>query len=95
MLWQPALPTRYLEMNTQDLARRIEQRRDELGDDLLILGHHYQQDDVLDHADLTGDSLKLSQMAAKDGVKIPLSRLARVGSAGGRCRLSLYCACTG
>ncbi|MCZ6835984.1 MAG: quinolinate synthase NadA [Planctomycetota bacterium] len=69
MLWQPALPTRYLEMNPTDLARRIKERRAELGDDLLILGHHYQQDDVLAHADLTGDSLKLSQMAALESVE--------------------------
>jgi quinolinate synthase len=66
MLWQPSLPEKYLAMSDADLARAIAARRKELGDDLLILGHHYQQDDVIQHADLTGDSLKLSQMAAKE-----------------------------
>ena len=69
MLWQPSLPDRYLEMSEGEMRRCIEARRAELGDDLLILGHHYQQDAVIQHADLTGDSLKLSQMAAEEAVK--------------------------
>ena len=35
-----------------------------MGDSLLILGHHYQQDEVIQYADLRGDSYKLSQLAA-------------------------------
>ena len=66
MLWQPALPDRYKTMSDSDLHAAIEARRAQLGDDLLILGHHYQQDAVIQHADLTGDSLKLSQMAADE-----------------------------
>ena len=66
MLWQPPLPEPYLRMSDEDLAHRIRARKDELGDRLLVLGHHYQQDDVVRHADLTGDSLKLSQMAADE-----------------------------
>ena len=69
MLWQPALPERYRTMSEADLAAAITARRRELGTDLLILGHHYQQDEVIQHADLTGDSLKLSRMAAEEAVK--------------------------
>jgi len=64
MLWQPALPDRYLKLPEAELADAIRARRAGLGDRLLVLGHHYQQDDVIRHADLTGDSLKLSQLAA-------------------------------
>ena len=66
MLWQPALPDRYQRMSDDELAAGIRARKAELGNRLLVLGHHYQQDDVVQHADLTGDSLKLSQMAAAE-----------------------------
>lgn len=64
MLWQPSLPEAYLRMGSDELARAITQRRRELGDSLVILGHHYQTDEIIRHADFTGDSLKLSQLAA-------------------------------
>ena len=64
MLWQPSLHERYTLADSADLARDIAARRKQLGDKLVILGHHYQTDAVYRHADLTGDSLKLSQMAA-------------------------------
>ncbi|MFM7052935.1 MAG: quinolinate synthase NadA [Planctomycetota bacterium] len=66
MLWQPSLPERYIAAGEDELGRAIEARRRELGARLLILGHHYQQDEVIRHADLTGDSLKLSQLAAAE-----------------------------
>ncbi len=65
MLWQPALPEEYARLTEDQLAERIEARRAELGRRLVILGHHYQQDEVIGHADLTGDSFKLSQLAAR------------------------------
>ncbi|MDX1488470.1 MAG: quinolinate synthase NadA [Acidiferrobacterales bacterium] len=43
---------------------RIRQAKDALGDDLVILGHHYQRDEVFRHAHYSGDSLKLSRQAA-------------------------------
>jgi quinolinate synthase len=69
MLWQPSLPERYLNATEAELGATIEARRRELGSKLLVLGHHYQQDDVIRHADLVGDSLKLSQMAAAEAPK--------------------------
>jgi quinolinate synthase len=54
----------YKTLDRAVLRDRIELVRRELGDSLLILGHHYQQDEVIAHADLRGDSYQLSQMAA-------------------------------
>jgi quinolinate synthase len=65
VLWQPSLPAEYLDASPEALADRITRRRRELADKLIILGHHYQADDVVQHADFTGDSLKLSQLAAQ------------------------------
>lgn len=64
-LWQPSLPEVYRELTDAQLAAQITDRRERLGDRLVILGHHYQQDDVVAHADLRGDSLKLSQLRGK------------------------------
>jgi quinolinate synthase len=44
---------------------RIVAAKQILGKRLAILGHHYQRDEVFKHADFSGDSLKLSQQAAK------------------------------
>ena len=54
----------YKSLEPAELQSRIEAVRKELGDSLLILGHHYQQDEVIAHSDLRGDSYKLSKMAA-------------------------------
>ncbi len=64
MLNQPALPDVYLSLSKEDLESRIVAAKQKLGESLCILGHHYQRDDVIRFADLTGDSLKLSQQAA-------------------------------
>jgi quinolinate synthase len=64
VLWQPPLPDEYTKASPHQLAERITARRRELGSNLIILGHHYQTDEVIRHADFTGDSLKLSQLAA-------------------------------
>ncbi len=47
-----------------DLEDRIRAVKARMADELLILGHHYQQDEVIRFADLRGDSYKLSQLAA-------------------------------
>ncbi len=55
----------YLGLSTEETIERIDARKKELADRVLILGHHYQQDNVYQFADLSGDSLKLSREAAK------------------------------
>ena len=79
MLWQPSLPEIYLKMPPEDLARQITLRRRELGDSLVILGHHYQTDDIIQHADFTGDSLKLSQIAASISSERPVKHVVFCG----------------
>jgi quinolinate synthase len=49
---------------TTELESRIHQMKETLGDALVILGHHYQRDDVIQFADFRGDSLKLARDAA-------------------------------
>ncbi|MBX3425594.1 MAG: quinolinate synthase NadA [Pirellulales bacterium] len=55
----------YKSLANDELQRRIQAVRDEFGPRLLILGHHYQQDEVVALADLSGDSYQLSQTAAE------------------------------
>ena len=55
----------YLEEKEEVLLEKIAARKKELGEQLLVLSHHYQQDTVFDFADKTGDSLKLAKNAAE------------------------------
>ncbi|MBO0893750.1 MAG: quinolinate synthase NadA [Acidimicrobiales bacterium] len=61
---QEPLPERYTAAGQEELARRIGAARAALGDRLLILGHHYQRDEVMAWADARGDSFGLSRIAA-------------------------------
>src|SRR5690348_3772692 len=59
-----AIPREYALMSTEELDRRIAVARAKLGDRLVILGHHYQRDEIIQYADARGDSFKLAQFAA-------------------------------
>ena len=61
----PQLLEDYLVMPIEEIDARIDAAREELGNRVVILGHHYQRDDVIRHADLTGDSYQLSVMASQ------------------------------
>ena len=54
------LPEAYLGLPDDEMARRIGAARAALGERLVILGHHYQRDEVIRFADYTGDSFKLA-----------------------------------
>ncbi len=58
------LPRAYALMSQEELDQRISAARAQLGDRLVILGHHYQRDDIIQYADARGDSFKLAQFAA-------------------------------
>ncbi len=54
----------YKSLENSHLSDQIEAIREQMGKRLLILGHHYQQDEVIAHSDLRGDSYQLSKLAA-------------------------------
>jgi quinolinate synthase len=59
-----AIPREYALMDGDELDRRIAAARMKLGKRLVILGHHYQRDEIIKYADARGDSFKLAQFAA-------------------------------
>jgi quinolinate synthase len=60
-----ALPDGYLGLSDDEMDRRIAAARETLGRRLVILGHHYQRDEVMKFADYTGDSFKLARQVGQ------------------------------
>jgi len=63
--WQKDIPGAYWDLNAEQLAERIAAARAKLGERCVVLGHHYQREDIIQFADLRGDSFKLAQWAAE------------------------------
>jgi quinolinate synthase len=59
------LPERYLSLSDEEMDRRILAAKQTLGRRLVILGHHYQRDEVIKFADYTGDSYKLAGQVSR------------------------------
>jgi len=59
----------YLAQPDHTMDARIAAAREKLGKDVVLLGHHYQRDEVIRFADYTGDSYKLSKVAAQADAK--------------------------
>jgi quinolinate synthase len=62
----------YLAQPDHTMDARIAAAREKLGSDVVLLGHHYQRDEVIRFADFTGDSYKLSKVAAETDAKYML-----------------------
>ncbi|REC97402.1 quinolinate synthetase [Microbacterium sp. AG157] len=62
---QGELPQRYRDASDDDLDARIRAAKETLGDRVVVLGHFYQREEVVRHADYVGDSFQLAN-AAKD-----------------------------
>src|SRR3954447_13857873 len=60
-----ALPERYVGLSDAEMDARIAAAKRTLGNRLVILGHHYQRDEVIAFADYTGDSYKLAQQISR------------------------------
>ncbi len=63
--WQQDIPRAYWSLSAGELAERIQAARRALGRRLIVLGHHYQREDIIQFADFRGDSFKLAQWAAQ------------------------------
>ena len=63
--WQKDIPEEYWRLDAADIVRRIAAARRELGERCVVLGHHYQREDIIQFAEVRGDSFKLAQWAAQ------------------------------
>ena len=66
-MYQAPLPEEYAELSPEQTEARILAAKSKLGKRVVILGHHYQRDEIIRHADFRGDSYKL----AKDATRHP------------------------
>ena len=65
MLWQKDIPREYWTLGGKELIDRVQRAKAKLGTKAVVLGHHYQREDIIQFADFKGDSFKLAQWAAE------------------------------
>ena len=63
--WQKDIPEEYWRLDARQIIARIAAARKQLGRRCVVLGHHYQREDIIQVADFRGDSFKLAQWAAE------------------------------
>ena len=62
---QAQIPAEYREASDEELHARIDAAKATLGDSVVVLGHFYQRDEIVQHADYLGDSYQLAVAATK------------------------------
>lgn len=60
---QPVIPEEYQHASAEELDRRITAAKQTLGERVVVLGHFYQRDEIVKHADFLGDSFQLARAA--------------------------------
>jgi quinolinate synthase len=63
------LPDEYLGLSEETMIARIKRHKEKLGKDLVILGHHYQRQEIIDQSDFRGDSFALAKNAAESDAR--------------------------
>jgi quinolinate synthase len=63
--WQKEIPEEYWHLTAQEITQRVRLARQRLGPRCVVLGHHYQREDIIQFADFRGDSFKLAQWATQ------------------------------
>ncbi|MFH1653757.1 MAG: quinolinate synthase NadA [Pseudomonadota bacterium] len=61
------IPDKYLNMSPEDLKKRIAKVKKKLGEELFILSHYYQRDEIVEFADAVGDSYQLAKVGSENG----------------------------
>ncbi|MDR1606329.1 MAG: quinolinate synthase NadA [Streptococcaceae bacterium] len=61
---QMIIPAKYAQMTADEISRQIQDKKQQFGDELVILAHHYQKSEIIPFADYVGDSLQLAKSAA-------------------------------
>ena len=64
-VFQPPVPKWLADLSDTDVHAHVNRLREKLRRDVVILGHHYQRDEVICHADYVGDSLRLARLGAE------------------------------
>ena len=62
--WQK-IPTRYLKLSPEEIQESIAEMKNSLKNKVVVLGHHYQREDVIKYSDIQGDSFLLSKLASE------------------------------
>ena len=61
-----SIPEKYLQMSQEELENHIQAIKDKLGNRLFMPTHHYQKNEVVQFADITGDSLELARICKEN-----------------------------